>query len=219
MVDLTGDFSAAAFEVIVVDPDPRYRTRLVDQLGGGVAAYRSVEELAERLRPNQPAVVVFGPGVEVEVLPEIEKLTRARPEIGAILAAQELSTGLLQQALRSGVRDVIGFPAEAQLLHEAVARVGAMTVVPTGPVVAGPAPERGRVITISSTKGGSGKSVVATNLAVVLAKRVGPPGRHRRRRSPVRGRGRACFGWRPATRSSTPSRRWTGSTPSCSRAC
>jgi pilus assembly protein CpaE len=175
VVDLTGDFSAAAFEVIVVDPDPRYRTRLVDQLGGGVAAYRSVEELAERVRPNQPAVVVFGPGVEVEVLPEIEKLTRARPEIGAVLAAQELSTGLLQQALRSGVRDVIGYPAEAQLLHEAVARVGAMTVVPTGPVIAGPAPERGRVITISSTKGGSGKSVVATNLAVVLAKRSDRP--------------------------------------------
>jgi pilus assembly protein CpaE len=70
---------------------------------------------------------------------------------------------------------VIGYPAEAQLLHEAVARVGAMTVVPTGPVIAGPAPERGRVITISSTKGGSGKSVVATNLAVVLAKRSDRP--------------------------------------------
>ena len=175
MVDLTGDFSAAAFEVIVVDPDPRYRTRLVDQLGAGVAAYRSVEELADRLRPNQPAVVVFGPGVGPEALGEIEKLTRARPEVGAVLAAQELSTSLLQQALRSGVRDVIGFPAEAQLLHESVARVGAMTVVPTGPVTAGPAPERGRVITVSSTKGGSGKSVVATNLACLLAKRSDRP--------------------------------------------
>ncbi len=121
-------------------------------------------------------MVVFGPGVAgPEALGEIEKFTRPRPEVAAVLVAEELSTGLLQQALRSGVRDVVGFPAEAQLLHEAVARVGAMTVVPSGPAVAGPAPERGRVITVSSTKGGSGKSVVATNLACLLAKRSARP--------------------------------------------
>ena len=176
MVDLTGDFSAAGFEVIVVDPDPRYRARLADQLGAGVAAYGSVDELVERLRPNQPAVVVFGPGqAGPDSLGEIEKFTRTRPEVGAVLVASELSTALFQQALRSGVRDVVGYPAEAQLLHESVARVGSMTVVPSVPVAAGPAPERGKVITVSSTKGGAGKSVVATNLAVLLAKRSSRP--------------------------------------------
>ena len=106
MVDLTGDFSAAGFEVIVVDPDPRYRARLADQLGAGVAAYGSVDELVERLRPNQPAVVVFGPGqAGPDALGEIEKFTRARPEVGAVLVASERSTGLFLQALRSGVRD------------------------------------------------------------------------------------------------------------------
>jgi pilus assembly protein CpaE len=176
VVDLTGDFSAAGFEVIVVDPDPRYRARLADQLGAGVAAYGSVDELVERLRPNQPAVVVFGPGqAGPDALGEIEKFTRTRPEVGAVLVASELSTALFQQALRSGVRDVVGYPAEAQLLHESVARVGSMTIVPSGPAPAGPAPERGKVITVSSTKGGAGKSVVATNLAVLLAKRSSRP--------------------------------------------
>jgi pilus assembly protein CpaE len=121
-------------------------------------------------------VVVGGPARPApEALAEIEKFTRARPEVSAILVATELSTGLLQQALRSGIRDVLGFPVEAQLLHESVARVGAMAVIPGGPTAAGPPPERGRVITVSSTKGGSGKSVVATNLAVVLAKRTTRP--------------------------------------------
>ena len=37
----------------------------------------------------------------------VERLTRPRPEIGAILIADELSTEVLQQALRAGVRDVL----------------------------------------------------------------------------------------------------------------
>jgi pilus assembly protein CpaE len=176
VVDLTGDFSSAAFEVVVVDPEPQYRARLVGHLGEGIAAYGSIDALAERIRPGRAAVVVFGPGLAgPEALAEIEKFTRARPEVSAILVATELSTGLLQQALRSGIRDVLGFPVEAQLLHESVARVGAMAVIPGGPPAAAPPPERGRVITVSSTKGGSGKSVVATNLAVVLAKRTTRP--------------------------------------------
>lgn len=176
MVDLTGDFSSSAFEVVVVDPEPQYRARLTGHLGDGVASYESIDVLGERLRPGRPAVVVFGPGLSgTEALAEIEKFTRARPEVSAVLVAAELSTGLLQQALRSGVRDVLGFPVEAQTLLESVSRVGATAVIPGGPSVAGPPPERGRVITVSSTKGGSGKSVVATNLAVALAQRSTRP--------------------------------------------
>lgn len=167
-------------EFVVVDPDPKLRTRLSMQLGEGSeapASYPEVGELLERLRPGRPAVVIFGPGLaDATGLGQIEKLTRAHPEIGAILVASELSTGLLQQALRSGVRDVLGFPTEPQLLQESVERVtGTLTVLPAPPPAAAERQERGRVITISSTKGGSGKSVVATNLAVLLARQAGRP--------------------------------------------
>jgi pilus assembly protein CpaE len=50
-----------------------------------------------------------------------------------------------------------------------------LNVVPAPPPAAGQAPEKGRVITVSSTKGGSGKSVVATNLGVLLAERSDRP--------------------------------------------
>jgi pilus assembly protein CpaE len=142
-----------------------------------VATYPEVGALAERLRPGQPVVVVFGPGLsDGPGLAEIEKLTGARPELAGILVASELSTGLLQQALRSGVKDVLGSPTEAHSLQESVDRVvRTLNVVPTLPPVAGQMPERGRVITVSSPKGGSGKSVVATNLAVVLAQRSDRP--------------------------------------------
>src|SRR5882724_7612318 len=139
----------------VVDPDPRLRTRLALQLGedGDVVTYPEVAGLAE-----------------------IERFTRARPDAGAILVAAELSTSLLQQALRSGVRDVLGAPTEATSLAESVERVArTLTMVPTGATSADEMGQTGRVITVSSTKGGSGKSVVATNLATALARRSSRP--------------------------------------------
>ncbi|MDQ1490597.1 MAG: pilus assembly protein CpaE [Actinomycetota bacterium] len=170
-----------SFALAVVDPDPKLRTRLALQLGeeADVVTYSEVAALAEYQPPGRQLVVIFGPGLaDAPGLSDIERFTRARPDAGAILVAAELSTGLLQQALRSGVRDVLGAPTEAYSLHESVERVSrTLTTVPTLPSagLAGEAPELGRVITVSSTKGGSGKSVVATNLATSLAQRTSRP--------------------------------------------
>jgi pilus assembly protein CpaE len=173
---------AERLTLAVVDPDPRLRTRLALQLGedGDVVTYPEVAALAEYQAGARRLVVVFGPGLaDGPGLAEIERFTRARPDAGAILVAAELSTSLLQQALRSGVRDVLGAPTEATSLIESVERVGrTLTTVPTVNQSAGPDGEAagpGRVITVSSTKGGSGKSVVATNLAAALARRTARP--------------------------------------------
>ena len=163
----------------VVDPDPRLRTRLALQLGedGDVVTYPEVAALAEYQSGARALVVVFGPGLaDGPGLAEIERFTRARPDAGAILVAAELSTSLLQQALRSGVRDVLGAPTEATSLAESVERVArTLTMVPSVPTSAEDFGQLGRVITVSSTKGGSGKSVVATNLATALARRSSRP--------------------------------------------
>ena len=163
----------------VVDPDPKLRTRLALQLGedSDVVTYSEVAALAEYQPPGRPLVVVFGPGLaDGPGLAEIERFTRGRPDAGAILVAAELSTSLLQQALRSGVRDVLGAPTEATSLTESVERVArTLTMLPTVPTSADDDAQFGRVITVSSTKGGSGKSVVATNLAIALARRSSRP--------------------------------------------
>ena len=167
------------YGLAVVDPDPKLRTRLALQLGeeADVITYSEVAALAEYQPSGRPLVVIFGPGLaDAAGLAEVERFTRARPEVGAILVASELSTGLLQQALRCGVRDVLGAPTEPVSLHESVDRVArTLTMVPTLPTLAGEAATEGRVITVASTKGGSGKSVVATNLAVTLARSTTRP--------------------------------------------
>ncbi len=162
----------------MVDPDPKLRARLALQLGDASATtYADVSDAQHGLRAGRPAVVVFGPSLaDPAGFAEIERLIRGRAELGGILVAAELSTALMQQALRVGVRDVLDSPTEPHLLIESAERVGRML----GSASGGPAAiagewERGRVLTVLSPKGGAGKSVTATNLAVALAKRSDRP--------------------------------------------
>jgi len=165
--------------VAVVDSDQAARSRLAMQLGQGATPFPSINDLASRLG-SIPVVIVLGPsfGGSPE-LAAVEQLLGARRDVGAIMVTNELSTEMLQRALRSGVKDVLQAPVETNQLAEAVARVAAGLVMsaptPTAPVALDADGEVGRVITVFSTKGGAGKSVVATNLAVVLARRTERP--------------------------------------------
>jgi pilus assembly protein CpaE len=165
--------------VAVVDADQADRSRLAMQLGQGATPFPSINELASRLG-SIPVVIVLGPsfGGSPE-LAAVEQLLAARRDVGAILVTTELSTDMFQRALRSGVKDVLQAPVDTTQLAEAVTRVAAGLVMsapsPTLPVAVDADGELGRVITVFSTKGGAGKSVVATNLAVVLARRTDRP--------------------------------------------
>jgi pilus assembly protein CpaE len=92
------------------------------------------------------------------------------------MVVDELSTDLLQRAIRAGVNDVITVPAElAEAVNRATENLRLAPAPPGGGQVAEVDGEHGRVITVFSTKGGSGKSVIAANLAVVLAQRSDKP--------------------------------------------
>jgi pilus assembly protein CpaE len=166
--------------VAVVDADQAARSRLAMQLGQGATPFPSVHELASRLS-GQPVVVVLGPSfADGAELTAAEQLLAARREVGAIMVTNALSTELMRDALRAGVKDVLEAPVESRDLAEAVQRAASSLVVsaPTPAVPGYPAEgdgELGRVVTVFSTKGGAGKSVIATNLAVVLAQRSERP--------------------------------------------
>jgi pilus assembly protein CpaE len=165
------------FDLAVVDPDPALRDHLALLLRsvGPVWSCPDTSALAARQTPGQPTVAVFGLGsADADGLAAIGRLTRTRPEMAAILVAPDLSTALFQEALRSGVRDVLAFPVLAEALAESVDRVG-RSLIGAAPPPAVEYSDHGRVVTVTSMKGGSGKSVVATNLAVALARRSDRP--------------------------------------------
>jgi pilus assembly protein CpaE len=92
------------------------------------------------------------------------------------MVVEELTTQMLQQALRAGVRDVVASPADSGQLLEAVERASeTIARVPTTPLRAEGGAQEGRLISVFSTKGGAGKSVIASNLAVILARQTNAP--------------------------------------------
>lgn len=164
--------SAARFDVVVVEPDPRQRMRLGTQLAGA-AQFEAIEELVQHLRPGRPVVAVFGPGLAVaHGFQQVHRLVAAYPELGPIFALDGVSTELLQAALRAGARDTVAV-GDAAALTQSVGRVGELLAgssprLPAVPEIRG-AP--GRLISVFSTKGGVGKSTVAINIAVAMARR------------------------------------------------
>jgi pilus assembly protein CpaE len=170
--------------LVVVETDPAIRSRLTMQLGDRAVAIDSLSGIEDRY-PSSPVLLVMGPSFAWSAdLGGAEPMLARRPDIGAILIADDLSTELFQRAIRSGVRDVLGAPVDTGQLNEAVRRVG-QTLSSGRP---SPTPgsmstildddqpsEGGKVITVFSTKGGAGKSMLATNLGVLLAQRSDRP--------------------------------------------
>ena len=171
---LTNQGSGPGAAVAVVDADQAVRSRLAMQLGDFAVPVASIEALRERLT-GIPLVAVLGPScAAAEGIIAAEKLIADRPEVGAILIAPELSTELFRQALRAGIRDVLPAPVDTTQLADAVRRVVETLSTTRAPAVQShvdPVGELGHVITVFSTKGGAGRSVIAANLAVVLARR------------------------------------------------
>lgn len=175
----TSGGGAPRVAVAVVDASEEARARLGMQLGQGATPFASVNDLAARLT-GQPVVVVLGPSFAASPdLVAVEQLLAARREVGAIMVTGELTTDVLQRALRAGVKDVLQAPVESPQLSDAVSRVASTLSVsapaPSTPSLGDYEGEVGRVITVFSTKGGAGKSVVATNLGVLLAQRSERP--------------------------------------------
>ncbi|MEQ1785627.1 MAG: P-loop NTPase, partial [Acidimicrobiales bacterium] len=149
-------------------------------LGGRAHAVDSVAALGASLT-GAPIVLVLGPSCgNAATLASVGTTLQAHREVGTILVTNELSTDQLQTALRAGVNDVLAAPVETEQLVAAVARVAdgldvtaAVRTGDGGISISDPGAdgEGAQVITVFSTKGGAGKSVLAANLAVVLAKR------------------------------------------------
>jgi pilus assembly protein CpaE len=166
------------FSVAIVEPDNRARSRLLRLLKDALAVdpFPSIDAMEAKVDLTTPWIVMLGPSYADDTgLKEIQVLARHHPEVAAVLVVEDLSTEILQLALRAGVRDVVSRPRDGTELLEAVERV-AETLGGTPMAAArGPGEDRGRLTVIVSTKGGAGKSVVATNVAVALARLAGDP--------------------------------------------
>jgi pilus assembly protein CpaE len=122
---------------------------------------------------TSPDVVAFGPELPTESTLELAaELDRLHPD-DEVLVLAEPTPRLWEQAARAGVREVVspmGDPDELRLaVQRTMATVDARRA--QGRSSAVPEPSKNAVMIVRSPKGGSGKTMVASNVAVLLAKR------------------------------------------------
>ncbi len=174
--EVTNPVDPTTFDVAVVEPDPSLRTRLAVELAGA-AQFETIEDLIQEVSPSRPVVAVFGPGFATPMgFQHVHRATGSHPGLGVVFAVHELSTDVLQQALRAGARDAVVLGGEASL-HQSVDRVGEL-LAGSAPRAAAPATrtgEPGRLVAVFSPKGGVGKTCIAINVAAAMAKRSPDP--------------------------------------------
>ena len=169
--------SSTPLKVVVLTNDPALDLRIsqVDESVHATAVSWSRDGnaldagvIAADLADTSYGAVCIGPDVSLELCLEVSRyLDLYHPEVGVVLLRTS-STELWRDAARSGIRDIVG-PDETDgdvvsaLLASAErsAQIRAARAEPEAPT--------GRVIVVLSPKGGSGKTMLTTNLSMAIA--------------------------------------------------
>jgi pilus assembly protein CpaE len=116
-------------------------------------------------------VVAVGPGIDLpSAVSLVQSLDREHPDISVVVVGYP-SADLLEAALRAGARDVVAPDAPEEEVRDVFERAMEAARRRRGRVRTTPdARAAQRTIVIVSAKGGSGKTAVAANLAVAMAR-------------------------------------------------
>ncbi len=128
------------------------------------------ERLAKELMSDPASVVCFGPDVPLSLAFAVaELIDRDHPDVSQIVVTSPTGD-IWREALRTGVRELVSpsaidvelGPALTRSFERATRVRDHRSSVATGPTT-------GKVIVVLSPKGGSGKTMLSSNLAVTLA--------------------------------------------------
>jgi Flp pilus assembly CpaE family ATPase len=140
---------------------------------------RAVENLraAAQMLSNDPdeTLVVIGPETPAaEALSFASDLRLRRPHVGVVLVRERVDVDLLTLALQSGVREVVPLNDPAAL-NAACRRSRDVSerLAATTHTEAGEPARNGQIVTVFAAKGGCGKTTLAINLGVALARDTG----------------------------------------------
>jgi pilus assembly protein CpaE len=159
----------ASHAVLLVDADDGF----VDDTKGllddhTVHTARNMSDAQRRLVEEGIQIAILGPTFgSSETVRDVRQLFELRPGLPTMLVTDELNTDVLRTAMRVGIRDVIETPLTRQKLDESLRLVA--TNLEAVETQRDWRPRIGKVVTVMSPKGGAGKTVTTTNVAVSLA--------------------------------------------------
>ena len=166
--------SMAEHNLLVVDQDDEFVSSAKELFDGRLPVARSIEEASQTVESGDVRMVLLGPSYgDDAAMEQIRTLHNQDPALVLMLVADEVTADLLRMGMRAGVSDVIEAPLDEPKIESAIEQFAhdilkRETAVAAPAADTGPRSEKGRIITISSAKGGSGKTVLATNLALLL---------------------------------------------------
>jgi pilus assembly protein CpaE len=108
-----------------------------------------------------PDVIVLDLRDRGHVPPALAQIRRQHPATGVVIVASKLDPGLMLEAMRAGVNELVADPVTRADLRAAIDRV-----MEARPTAAAP----GQVFAFIGAKGGVGTTTVAVNVATALAK-------------------------------------------------
>ncbi len=163
--------------VLIVDQDPDSRfdmKRLVKEchldIGGEVAFGTEAVAMAVERKPDVILVAVNQP-IE-RPLQTLSSLAAALPETPIIVYSRSRDIETAKQSMLAGARNFLPVPARAEdvrrTIVETLAAEERLKLPKSATGIVGP---EATTITVFSAKGGVGKSTIAVNLAVALARR------------------------------------------------
>ncbi len=129
------------------------------------------DRAAESICRTDPLVVAIGTDVfDEDAVDLVKAIDLHRPEVGIVVLRRITSAEQALEFLRSGAREVIDLPSRSdEDLRGDIDSVLNHVERRNSNIAAPPGHSRSRVIAVMSPKGGTGKTTVATNLAVGLA--------------------------------------------------
>jgi len=164
--------SIAEHNLLVVDEDDGFVSAAKELFEGRLPTARSIDEASSSVDAGDVRMVLLGPTFKDDVhMDEIRALHNQDPALVIMMIADEVTADLLRRGMRAGVSDVLEAPLDEakiesaieQFAHDVLRRQSAAPGAKTAGATGG-----GRIITITSAKGGSGRTVLATNLALLL---------------------------------------------------
>lgn len=166
--------SMTEHNLLVVDQDDDFVSGAKQLFDGSLPIARSLEEASQTIESGDVRLLLIGPSYATdEQMEEIRNLHNQDPALVLMLVAEEVTADLLRKGMRAGVSDVIESPLDEEKIEAAIEQFAHDVLkrkTTTGTPEVSRSGEDGQIITIMSAKGGSGKTVLATNLALLLTR-------------------------------------------------
>ncbi len=167
--------SMAEHNLLVVDQDDDFVASAKELFDGSLPVARTFLEASQSVAGGDVKMLLIGPSYSDDAsMEQIRMLHNQDPGLILMLVASEVTADLLRKGMRAGVSDVLEAPLDEakieaaieQFAHDVLRRQAPSTTSSSSSSTG--KRDKGRIITVTSAKGGSGKTVLATNLALVL---------------------------------------------------